>query len=47
MHREDASTVSESRIRVGASEVEFAYRLGPPCEGAPFLEKRIPRSTVP
>jgi len=43
MHREDASTVSESRIRVGGSVVEFAYRPGPPCEGAPFVKKEILR----
>jgi hypothetical protein len=31
MHREDAGTVSFSRIRVGPREIAFEYRSGPPC----------------
>lgn len=43
MHREDASTVSESRIRVAGSEVAFTYRPGPPCEGASPVTMKVPR----
>jgi uncharacterized protein with NRDE domain len=43
MHREDARTVSESRIRVGEREVAFEYQPGSPCERAGFVGKRIPR----
>jgi hypothetical protein len=31
MHRDDASTVSSSIIRVSRTEAEFRYREGPPC----------------
>ena len=40
MHREDASTKSLSRIRVGASEVSFSYAPGAPCQ-ASFLEPMV------
>lgn len=32
MHRDDAKTVSLSHVKVGASDVEFAYADGSPCE---------------
>lgn len=43
MHREDASTVSLSRVSVTASAVAFAYRPGPPCEEAETVVHRMPR----
>lgn len=43
MHREDASTVSESRIRVGRDEVSFTYLPGAPCEGGRPVTAKIPR----
>jgi uncharacterized protein with NRDE domain len=43
VHREEASTVSESRVRVGAREVAFGYRAGPPCEGGVLAWKELPR----
>ena len=43
MHREDAGTVSESRIRVGRAEVAFTYAAGPPCERARPATVAIPR----
>ena len=41
MHREDASTVSFTRIRVGEREVEMEYRAGPPCERAALVTERL------
>lgn len=35
MHREDAETVSFTRIRIDAERVELTYRPGAPCAGAP------------
>jgi hypothetical protein len=42
MHREDASTVSFTRIRVGEREVEMEYRAGSPCQGAAVFTERLP-----
>ena len=47
MHRDDASTVSFSAIRVGTEEVRFEYSDGPPCVtevGEPLrLSRRLRR----
>lgn len=43
MHREDAATVSFTRIRVGEVDVELEYRPGPPCESAASVSVRLPR----
>lgn len=43
MHRADASTVSLSRVRVNAREVEFRYASGPACRRAPMTTARLPR----
>lgn len=43
MHREDASTVSRTRVRVSADEVVLGYRPGPPCEPAEETELRLAR----
>ncbi|MFN0008047.1 MAG: NRDE family protein [Planctomycetota bacterium] len=43
MHREDASTVSESRIRVTRDEVTFTYLPGPPCERPSPVLVKIPK----
>jgi uncharacterized protein with NRDE domain len=46
MHREDASTVSESRIAVDERVVAFSYLPGPPCEAREdrsLVTKKIPR----
>jgi hypothetical protein len=45
MHREEASTVSFSHVRVGARDIVFDYRPGPFCEPAEFATVRIPRRT--
>jgi len=45
MHREEASTVSASHVRVGAAEVAFRYADGPPCRasfGAALSLRRTP-----
>jgi hypothetical protein len=42
MHRDDASTVSESVIRVDADAVEFRYRAGAPCEQREVTTIRLP-----
>ena len=42
MHRPDAETVSFSRIRVAASEVEFYYTPAAPCRGVPEETVRLP-----
>lgn len=47
MHREDASTVSESRIQVGEREVAFLYRPGPPCEQGTIVARALPRKSRP
>jgi len=43
MHREDASTVSESRIRVTRDEAAFTYVAGSPCERAEPVIVKIRR----
>jgi hypothetical protein len=43
MHREEASTVSFSHVRVGAREIVLDYRPGPLCEAAKVATVRIPR----
>jgi hypothetical protein len=42
MHRDDASTVSESVIRVDGGSVEFRYRTGAPCEQGAVSLVRLP-----
>ena len=42
MHRDDAQTVSYSRIRVGQGMARFAYADGPPCEVSLGVELDIP-----
>lgn len=44
MHREDAGTVSFSRIHVSAARIELEYRPGPPCEGAPAIRTSLGRA---
>ncbi len=44
MHRDDAATVSFTRVVVAPESVELAYRAGPPCEGAELVALRIERS---
>jgi len=44
MHREDAGTVSFSRIRVGPREVVLDYRPGPLCEPAEVATARLGRA---
>lgn len=44
MHRPEASTVSLTRVRVGAERVEFRYQPGPPCVGEPSSSLALPRS---
>ena len=39
MHREDASTVSHSSIKVSEDRIEFSYFPGPPCEQAETLQE--------
>lgn len=46
MHREDAGTVSFSRIRVARGEVEFEYLQGPPCEGGRVYRSKLARRTA-
>lgn len=43
MHREDARTVSFSRIRVAADTIEFVYHDGPPCTPAETAQRRLAR----
>jgi hypothetical protein len=45
MHREDASTVSFSHVRVGAREIVFEYRPGPLCERSEIAAARLDRAT--
>jgi hypothetical protein len=42
MHREDARTVSLTRIRVGEGRADVEYQEGPPCEGAPPARRSLP-----
>jgi hypothetical protein len=46
MHRDDAETVSYSRIRVTGRQVELAYTPGAPCLGAKGVELSLPRAPV-
>jgi len=43
MHREEASTVSRSRVRVTAVAIELGYAPGPPCRSAPEVVLRQER----
>ncbi len=43
MHREDAQTVSFSRVRVSAAQVRLGYAPGSPCERAPMRWFGLPR----
>jgi hypothetical protein len=42
MHREDAATVSFSRVKVGDEAIEFSYQPAPPCAGSHPLVVRLP-----
>ena len=44
MHRDDASTVSSSRVRVDCDEVSVTYDGGPPCQGRPALFSSLRRA---
>ena len=44
MHREDAATVSFSRVRVGERLVEFEYRSQSPCSDARPVNVVLPRA---
>lgn len=46
MHREDAQTVSFSRVRVTGTEVRLGYAPGPPCERAPMRWLVLPREAA-
>lgn len=41
MHRDDAHTVSASRVRVTRAGARFEYRPGAPCEGLPARVERL------
>jgi uncharacterized protein with NRDE domain len=41
MHREGASTVSLTRVRVGEGGIEMEYRAGPPCEAGRAVAMRL------
>ena len=43
MHREDAETVSFSRVNVSASEISLSYSPAPPCRRVRPLVQTIPR----
>jgi transport and Golgi organization protein 2 len=43
MHREDAETVSFSRVTVSASEISLSYSPAPPCRRVPPVVQKIPR----
>jgi hypothetical protein len=48
MHRDDAATVSLTRVLVGADEVRLEYVGGPPCERRPAVScvlRRVDRAT--
>jgi Transport and Golgi organisation 2 len=40
MHRDDASTVSFSSVRVAGNRIEFSYFLGAPCEQTESIQRR-------
>jgi uncharacterized protein with NRDE domain len=44
MHRDDAETVSFTRIRVDDSSASLTYAPGPPCRHRPGFRLEIPRS---
>jgi hypothetical protein len=44
MHRPDAETVSFSRIRVAEQEADFFYTPAAPCDGAPGVRLKLPRT---
>ncbi|HTF89275.1 MAG TPA: NRDE family protein [Planctomycetota bacterium] len=46
MHREDAHTVSFTRVRVGARQVELLYQPLSPCESMPVERVEIQRRAV-
>ncbi len=46
MHRDDASTVSFTRVVVDGDAVELAYRPGPPCEGAASVSRSVARAAA-
>jgi hypothetical protein len=43
MHRDDAESVSFSRVKVSPSEITLAYSPGPPCRRIPPFTHTIPR----
>jgi len=43
MHRDDARTVSFSRVEVGGREIRFDYVPHAPCAGGPVQTLRLPR----
>jgi hypothetical protein len=43
MHREDAETVSFSRVHVSRSQISLAYSPAPPCRRVPPVTRTIPR----
>lgn len=46
MHREDAQTVSFSRVRVSESRVRLGYAPGSPCERTPMRWLGLPRKAA-
>ncbi len=46
MHREDAQTVSFTRVRVGSQQVELSYQPQSPCALMPSVQVGIPRRVV-
>jgi hypothetical protein len=44
MHRQEASTVSASHVKVDRSEVAFRYAPGPPCRTPFGPSQRLKRS---
>ncbi len=47
MHREDAQTVSFSRVRVTGAQVRLGYAPGSPCQRAPLRWLALPRQEAP
>lgn len=47
MHREDARTVSFSRVRVTGAQIRLGYAPDPPCERAPMRWLALPRQAAP
>ena len=46
MHREDAETVSFTRVLAAPREVSLTYRPGPACGNAPEVTRRLSRDTL-